>query len=855
MEKIEIKDLTFTYPQHDKPALNNINLTINKGELVLICGRSGCGKSTLLRMIKPAVMPHGSLSGTVTADGVETEKLSQREQAEKIGFVFQNPDTQIVCDKVWHELAFGLESLGVGSGEIRIRVAETAAFFGIQNWFYKNITELSGGQKQLLNLASAMVMRPSVLILDEPTSRLDPIAASEFLQAVAKINRELGTTVIITEHRLEEVFPIADKIALLEDGEILALGAANDIGQALKNSGSDMFWALPSAMRIFYLAEDGDKCPITVKDGRRWLENKEILPVADEPHEKNTNPVVFEAEDVWFRYEKNLPDVLKGLNISLHRGELYAITGGNGGGKTTALSVMAGLEKPYRGRVVFNKESAAVMLPQNPQGVFTHKTVLLDLEEMAESLGLDAEEKNKRLCAAVDVCEIADILNSHPYDLSGGELQRAALAMALLRNPDILLLDEPTKGMDAGFKLRLGVFLKELCKNGTGIIMVSHDMEFCARYADCVGMMFDGGIVSAGTAKEFFSGKSFYTTSANRIAGEKLPKAVTDEDVLKALGKKMPYMEKKTADCIKNNLPQTNTKAEKKLSALNIVLGSVFSVLFLVSLYFYNRTETVFAALINILSAGIACFNFIPQRKIEVSAAHPQCGGKGMAAAVLISAVLVPITVLFGIYFLNDRKYYFISFLIILETLAASAAAFEGRKPKAREIIIISVFCATAVAGRAAFAPLPQFKPMAAVIIISGICFGGETGFLVGAVTAFASNFIFGQGPWTPWQMFAFGMIGFLAGVMYRYGIMGKSRTGIALFGFLSVIVVYGGIMNPAAVLMMQPHPTAEMVWMAYIMGFPFDLVHAAATAVFLWLGAEPLCDKTERVKIKYGLK
>ena len=854
MEKIKIENLIFKYPQRDVLALNNISLTINKGEFLLICGKSGCGKSTLLRMLKPSLSPHGQISGTISFDGDDIKALSQKEQAEKIGFVMQNPDTQIVCDKVWHELSFGLENLGLSTSEIRARVAETASFFGIQNWFYRNVSELSGGQKQLLNLAAVMVMQPSVLILDEPTSQLDPIAASEFLQSVAKINKELGTTVILTEHRLEEAFPLADKIAVLENGKVLAYGNAAEVGQALKSSESDMFWALPSAMRIFYLTDGDGKCPVTVRDGREWIENKKLdeIPIS---HYKNNTDIVFELKEIWFRYEKNMPDVLKGLSICLHSGELYAITGGNGSGKTTALSVMAGLKKPYRGKVLSDEEQRIIMLPQNPQSIFSHKTVMLDLEEMLDGSESDYEEKRNRINRIISMCEIENIVYSHPYDLSGGELQRAALAMALLKEPDILLLDEPTKGMDAAFKIRLGKTLKKLCENGMSIIMVSHDIEFCARYADRAGMMFDGQIVSEGGVREFFGGKSFYTTAVNRIVREKQPNVVIDEDFIAALGGSMPKTEEpELYDYKKGGHLRSESKTVKKLTPLNIILGSIFTLLFCISLFYFNKTETAFAAIINILLAGIACFNFIPQKKIAVSAAALKQSHKSVLPSVLIMLILVPVTVLFGIYFLDDRRYYFISLLIIAETLAAFAIVFEGRKPKARELVIISVFCAAAVAGRAAFAPLPQFKPMAAVIIISGICFGGETGFLVGAIAAFASNFIFGQGPWTPWQMLTFGIIGFLAGVMYKCGLTGKTRTGIAVFGFLAVLVVYGGIMNPASVIMMQPKPTWQMICTAYVMGLPFDLVHAAATALFLWFGAEPLCEKTERVKIKYGL-
>ena len=212
---LQIRELTFAYPGEEKRALNHVNLTVEEGEFLVLCGRSGCGKSTLLTHLKTPLTPHGKRKGEVLFKGTPLQEMSNREQSSKIGYVLQNPDNQIVTDKVWHELAFGLESLGCPNQEIRIRVAEMASYFGIQDWFYKNVADLSGGQKQLLNLASIMAMHPELLVLDEPTSQLDPIAASDFLETVKKINRDLGTTIIMTEHRLEEVFPSADRVVVI----------------------------------------------------------------------------------------------------------------------------------------------------------------------------------------------------------------------------------------------------------------------------------------------------------------------------------------------------------------------------------------------------------------------------------------------------------------------------------------------------------------------------------------------------------------------------------------------------------------------------------------------------------------
>ena len=256
MAEIKIKDLSFKYPSGNSAALCNINLDINIGEFVLICGKSGCGKSTLLRRMKPILSPFGECSGGVFYNGVDAESMSQREQAEKIGFVMQDPENGIVCDKVWHELAFGLESLGYSQSEISARVAEMASFFGISNYFYKDVKDLSGGQKQLLNLAAGMTLQPSVLILDEPTSRLDPIAAYEFCQTLARINREFGTTIIISEHRFEEVLPISDRVVVMDKGRIVAIDTPDKIGYDLLKENNPMFDAMPPNFKVLVRSKE-----------------------------------------------------------------------------------------------------------------------------------------------------------------------------------------------------------------------------------------------------------------------------------------------------------------------------------------------------------------------------------------------------------------------------------------------------------------------------------------------------------------------------------------------------------------------------------------------------------------------
>ena len=548
MAHFEIKNLSFSYPTaKDRLALNNINLNIEKGEYIAVCGKSGSGKTTLLKHLKSVLAPHGSVRGEIIFEGKPLSQADLREQSSKIGYVMQNPDNQIVTDKVWHELAFGLESLGEDQKTIRLRVAEMASYFGIQGWFHKSVTELSGGQKQLLNLASIMAMQPTVLILDEPTSQLDPIAAADFLNTVRKINLELGTTVIITEHRLEDIFHAADRVVVMDKGSIFAVDEPRNIGKLLKEQNNEMFAAMPSPVQIYYGVESDLKCPLTVREGRNWLsqvfENKEIKEksiIEEMRREDETGVPAISVKEAWFRYSKESQDVLKGVNLNVPKETIFAIVGGNGTGKSTTLKSIFNICKPYRVHILIDGKRIEkyksgelfkgnlAMLPQDPQSLFVKKTVKEDLEEM-----LNKGDREKRIEEVADICDISHLLESHPYDLSGGEQQRAALAKVLLTDPKILLLDEPTKGIDNFFKLKFADILKKLKASGVTVLMVSHDVEFCAKYADIVGMFFDGNVITANTPKKFFAQNSFYTTAANRMSRHIFENAITNEDVIK----------------------------------------------------------------------------------------------------------------------------------------------------------------------------------------------------------------------------------------------------------------------------------------------------------------------------------
>ena len=544
MAHFDIQNLTFGYPG-EKDVLKGVNMRVERGEFIVLCGKSGSGKTTLLRHLKTVLSPHGKKTGEVLFDGTPIEQVSLSDQSAKIGYVMQNPDSQIVTDKVWHELAFGLESLGCDQATMRLRVAEMASYFGIQDWFHRSVSELSGGQKQLLNLASIMAMQPEALILDEPTSQLDPIAASDFLNTVRKINRELGTTVIITEHRLEDIFHAADRVIVMDEGEIIASDVPARVGAMLKNRNDDMFAAMPAPVRVFYGTGASGDCPLTVRDGRNWLsremENVQSAQMEPEKPIDEDAEAALKVKEIWFRYEKDLPDVLRGVSFEAPKGALFAIVGGNGTGKSTLLKAICGVCPPYRGKIELGGKKIRdfkrgelfrnnlSMLPQDPQSLFVKKSVREDLREM---LPLGDHDADAKIAAIAEKCEIAHLLDRHPYDLSGGEQQRAALAKVLLTNPKIMLLDEPTKGIDAFFKEKLARVLKKLIADGMAVIMVSHDVEFCARYADYVSMFFDGQILTTNTPRRFFARNSFYTTAANRMSRHVFPDAVTAEDVI-----------------------------------------------------------------------------------------------------------------------------------------------------------------------------------------------------------------------------------------------------------------------------------------------------------------------------------
>lgn len=538
MVDFEIENLSFSYPESAKKALNHIRLTVKQGEFIVLCGKSGSGKSTLLRLLKPELSPHGERSGTIRF--FEKDNLSQRESAEKIGFLLQNTEYQAVTHSVRTELAFGLENLGLDSESIRLRMGEIAAYFSLEQIIDKKISELSGGQKQLVCLASVLMMHPDVLIFDEPTAQLDPMSAETLLDTIQKLCRENGITVLLSEHRLQSVIPMADRVIVMQEGEIVCDAPPRAIPTALVERDAFVSLAVPVSMRLHTHLHLPSPVPLNVAEGRRML--GALFP--EPPHStaptqmprQRSETLAVEAKDLWFAYDKS-KFVLKGLNLKIRAGSFFALLGANGVGKSTALSLLSGLLPCKRGSVkLFGKSIGKIpdrdlfgktvgVLPQKCESLFGANTVREDLEKTLP-------KNSRRLEAVAAFCDITHLLERHPYDLSGGEMQRAALAMVLLKEPRILFLDEPTKGMDNLFKQQFAEKIRALNDSGTTVVIVSHDTEFCAEYCDECALLFDGVCALQEEADKFFSQNFFYTTAANKIARDVFPLAVTERQVL-----------------------------------------------------------------------------------------------------------------------------------------------------------------------------------------------------------------------------------------------------------------------------------------------------------------------------------
>ncbi|MGD7023425.1 ABC transporter ATP-binding protein [Rossellomorea vietnamensis] len=524
MEILSARSVSFTYPEAEEKALNNISIIVQQGEFVVLCGPSGSGKSTLLRLFKPEIAPHGKLEGSLSFQKRPMEDLDLRMKAKDLGMVFQDPENQIAMDNVMEELIFGMENLGFTTEQMRKKVAEMVNFFGLNHLLHKRTDELSGGQKQLVNLAAVLLLEPKVLLLDEPTAQLDPIAAKEFIHMLQRLNEEFGITIVIVEHRLDELFTVANRVIMLENGELLHDMAPAGIVQALRNH-EIMKSFLPSNALLyleFHLGSVTENVPLNVKETRQWLQGQTIQ--CREPVRETSvvGSPILELNEIDFQYDKHTAPVLHNLNLTIYEGEWLAIVGANGTGKSTLLKVIGGILKAQHGKMKFNGKKVkkryperVSYLPQNPKVFFIQDTIKKEFDHIAEQRGLaHAEERIGELLEKLNIRHLQD---RHPYDLSGGELQKAALIGSLLAEPKILLIDEPTKGLDPQSKKAFGEIISVLVKEGLTVVMVTHDIEFAANHATRCSMLFQGEITVTERTKDFFHENTYYTTVVNRV--------------------------------------------------------------------------------------------------------------------------------------------------------------------------------------------------------------------------------------------------------------------------------------------------------------------------------------------------
>lgn len=547
MVDVRLENLSFSYPDGRK-ALSNINLEIPSGQFVVLCGKSGSGKTTLLRMLKKELSPFGKTEGKIELFGKDKNALSLRKSAQRVGFMLQSSEFQIVTHTVRSEIAFGLENLGLSRDEIRLRLAEISSYFSLSDIMDKKNSELSGGQKQLVCLAAICAMHPDLLILDEPTSQLDPMTAELLINTVFKLCKENAITVIISEHRLESLIPKADRVIVMENSEIICDEEPSKIAGKLLEKSDFLKASVPTSVKLHASLNLGGKAPLTVSQGRQMLCNLfesnpprvTALPLS----EKKANATcAVKMRDVFFAYDKS-GYVLHSFNLTVPQGSFFAVMGENAAGKTTAVKLMCGLLECKRGKIeLFSKSikkyssyelyhETVACLPQKCETLFAGPTVKEDFESLLKDKKLSKAQRDEEIRRVSEFFEISHLLDAHPYDISGGELQRAALAMTMLRKPKLLVLDEPTKGMDNLFKERFAQKMKELSKSGITVIIVSHDTEFCAKHCDECALIFDGVCTTQTDTHSFFSENFFYTTAASKISRRIFKKAITESEVL-----------------------------------------------------------------------------------------------------------------------------------------------------------------------------------------------------------------------------------------------------------------------------------------------------------------------------------
>ncbi|MCH5324717.1 MAG: ATP-binding cassette domain-containing protein [Eubacterium sp.] len=849
MTLYELSGFSYTYYNRASPAVSDIGLAVDEGEFVLICGKSGCGKSTLLSCMKN-LQSRGTQNGNIRFCGADLREYPRT--AQEIGYAAQLPDEQTVTDTVWHELAFGAENIGMKQSEIRARIAEVSLFFGIEKLLYRKTDELSGGQKQIINLASLLVLRPRVLILDEPLSQLDPIAAEELTGLLGRINRELGIAVVIAEHRLSRLMELADKMIVMDGGKIIAEDKPQNIPAVLDRLKHPMLYALPCQTRAAAAAK-ADEYPLSVKDGKAWYrlyaaDHTLVLPPDSAPPKHAEK--LCSIKDIYFSYGKN--DVLRGLSLDIYRGELLAVSGGNAAGKSTLLSLVCGSLKPASGSIRFDGKPRFGFLPQNPALLFSAETVREELESTFAP--------KERIESAIRLCRLGGLLDSHPLDLSGGERQRAALAKLFAVGCDLLLLDEPTKGLDAEYKSTLSDILVKFCQNGGTAVLVSHDNDFCAENANRCAVLFGGQITCCAEPREFYTENIFYTTDAAKVSQDVADGIFTARRLIESVGgKEETPTEDIPDDFFYNNIdikPKQQPPKKPLFRKTCTVLGAVTALAVMVFnsgiFPFAIPSEPFFLPYLPLivpvvlLIVGIAPKNDIISPHVPHKKRRP-----AELITLLATAAAVTVTVMLTLPLGGGRLYLLVALLILVECFIPFIIFLENKKPAAKDIAAMAVMCAAAVAGRELFFMLPQFKPTAAIVIIAAAVFGAQPGFIIGTATMLVSNMLFGQGTWTVWQMLAMGLTAFFAGLLFSRR---RSKTAMCIYGFAATLIIYGGIMNITGFLTMQSEFTADALLAYLAAGLPFDIIHATATAVFILLLSGELVKRLDRVTAKYGL-
>ena len=845
---LRFENFGFRYENSEKSIIENVSFEVAEGEVTLLIGKSGSGKSTLLRSIKPYMARKGIISGKIFYKGRDINTLSDLELS-RIGYVSQDIENQIVTDKVWHELAFGLENIGMPQKDMRLRCGEMAAYFGIEDWYNKDTDSLSTGQKQLLNLASVMVMKPDLLILDEPASTLDPVAESELLERVFRLNRDFGTTILIVMHELEEVYDRAQKIVFLDDscGCKVVVSDKKNMTKYLIDTKNPQCFGLPSASRLCMELHNReninlDDVPISIAEGKRFVnENYELINKYYRRKEdavtlKEDSTFAVEIKHAYFKYDKNEDYVLEDFNLEIRNNEIYTIMGGNGCGKSTTLSLISKLIKAQSGKVLLEGKDINKLkdneiygnilgyVPQEPRNLFSKDTVLEELlgkqKGLTYSQGLfenheklmdEIKSRNEDLYHYIVFFGIENILGVNPFDISGGEMQKVAMIKVLLLNSRILIMDEPTKGLDAYAKKKMADYLLKLKESGRTIIIVSHDIEFSASVSDRLGFLFNKRIISNANPSEFFTDNHFYTTVTRRIVRDKFEDVILISELFSDESDSDEGQDNKNdkvnikQDWDQKSKGRDNKKESKEADSANIL-----------------RT----------LKNYVLIFAFAYMIMLGISKTYA------------------------------DQRYFLVSILILVLSMIGVAFFFERRKISQKRLVIIAVLTALGVVGRVLFYMIPAFKPVGAIAIIAGVSLDPFSGFLCGSLMAFLSNAFFGQGSWTAFQMFSFGLVGFLSGIVgsvlkkaLKQGntVSGKFICSMALYGFLSIFLIYGFIMNFFTSLT-AGKAIKETLMINIISGIPLDIIHGVSTAIFILLLGKPLIRRIYRIKYKYEI-